>query len=123
MKNQKREITKDGKTKMTDEEFLELYNKGLMDIEIAEILGVTPTAPFKRRKKLGLPSNPKHKRTAFRFKVYDHETKEFVMEGTVAEIDQKLYISRSTVRWYVKQTAAKMKCQYDVYEVKNETPW
>ena len=41
------------KRKFTDQEFLELYNKGFNDRDIADKLNVTSAAVFQRRKKFG----------------------------------------------------------------------
>ena len=43
--------------KFTDEEFLDLYEKGMNDGEIADKLGVTPSAVGNRRRLMELPTN------------------------------------------------------------------
>jgi len=50
------------KRKFTDQQFLELYNKGLNDRQIAEILNVSGSFIARKRWKHGLtPKNPKKK--------------------------------------------------------------
>ena len=43
--------------KFTDEEFLELYNKGWSDLRISRIFGANQSSVFRRRIKLGICSN------------------------------------------------------------------
>lgn len=103
--------------KLSDHDFLELYADGLMDIEIAEIMGVGTSTVWDRRKKLGLPKNPCNRRTAKVFSVYDGKTGEYIMEGTVREITQRLNILDTTVRSYVVRTGREMSGKYKIYEV------
>lgn len=105
------------KKKFSDDDLLELWNEGLTDTEIAEILGVAMASVYRRRKKLGLPRNPGTHRDARVYRVYDNEFHEFVMEGTAREIAEKLYFSRSNVWWYVKQTKEGKKKKYKIYRV------
>lgn len=104
--------------KLSDHDFLELYNEGLMDIEIAEIMGVAIQTVWNRRTQLGLPKNPQHHRTAKVYTVYDGRTGEYIMEGTAREITIRLNIIESTVRCYVALSKQGKDCRYKIYEVK-----
>lgn len=102
--------------KLSDHDFLELYNEGLMDIEIAEIMGFAIQTVWKRRTQMGLPKNPQHHRTAKVFTVYDGKTDEYIMEGTIREIGQRLGIYETTVRSYAARTKQGVPIKYKVYE-------
>ena len=104
--------------KLSDHDFLELYNEGLMDIEIAEIMGFAIQTVWNRRKQLGLPKNPQHHRTAKVYTVYDGRTGEYIMEGTTREITKHLNILETTVRCYVALSKKEKHCRYKINEVK-----
>lgn len=103
--------------KLSDHDFLELYHEGLMDIEIAEIMGVSISTVNKRRRQMGLLKNRQHIRNAKRWTVYDGETGEYVIEGTVREIAEKLHIAESTVYYYSRMSKYGMPCRYKMCEV------
>lgn len=103
--------------KLSDHDLRELHQEGLMDIEIAEIIGVAISTVNKRRRSMGLPKNRQHSRTAKRFTVYDGENGECIMEGTVREIAEKLHIAESTVYFYARCTKYEMPCRYAVHRI------
>lgn len=103
--------------KMSDHDFLELYRDGLMDVEIAEIMGVASSTVNNRRRKLGLPKNKQYCRTAKRLRVYDGESEEYIAEGTVREIAEKLHTAESTVYHYIFCGKYGAPCRYKVIEV------
>ena len=98
--------------KLSDHDLLELYHEGLMDIEIAEIMDVSITTVNRRRRELGLKKNKQHCRNAKRWTVYDGETGDHIMVGTVWEIAEKLHIAESTVYYYAKCSKYGMPCRY-----------
>lgn len=103
--------------KLKDSDIIELHAEGLMDIEIAEIMGVSITTANVRRRRLGLPKNKQHSRTAKRWKVYDSETDEYLTEGTAREIAEQLHIAESSVYYYARMSKHEVPCRYKAYEV------
>lgn len=88
-----------GELKLSDEQWLELYRKGLSDYRIAKILGVRRESIRYRRQRLGLKANflPKQKR----FEALKDKFVELWKHGyTYKEIRRRLGVSNSTiVRW------------------------
>lgn len=83
--------------KFTDEEYLELYRKGLPDNQIAKILAVDVRACWERRHKLGLPVNPRPSRRRFT----DDQLRKLHSRGlTDLEMATKLGVSYDTVVRY-----------------------
>lgn len=107
-----------GLRKVTDSEILELHAEGCMNIEIAEIMGMTHAAISKRMKRLGIKKNPAVHRTAKCYTVYDKKTDALVAEGTAREISELLNIKETTVRSYLSRYRHGNECRYEFDEVK-----
>ena len=102
--------------KLNDSDLLELHKEGLMNVEIAEIMGVSTTTASRRTKELGLQKNKQHKRTAKVFSVYD-KNGEYIMEGTVREIKARFRVSRNTIYFWAYCTNNGRSSRYEVHEV------
>lgn len=83
---------------LKDSDIIELHGEGAGDTEIAEILGTSHSAIAYRRKKLGLPKNPRRTRFCKMYVAYDRDTGEFLAQGTMWELSCKLGLSESTLR-------------------------
>lgn len=91
-----------GELKLSDEQWLKLYRKGLSDYQIAKILGVSRESIRYRRKRLGLKANflPKQKR----FEVLKDKFVELWNNGyTYREIRKRLGVSYLTIKKWRKR--------------------
>ena len=102
---------------LSDHDFLELYHEGLMDVEIAEIMGVKAPTVRARRVRMGLPKNTTYHRFTQRFSVHDGNTLEFLFEGTVREIAEYMGIKPVSVRSNIWRCRHGVVCRYLIYEV------
>ena len=103
--------------KLKDSDILELHGEGLMNIEIAEILGVTPSAISNRMKDMGLEHNETRRRGAKRYQVYDSKTSQFVMEGTLRELAEMFGINRVTAHTHLHNYRVGRGCRWEFHEV------
>lgn len=103
--------------KLSDSDFLELYKEGLMDIEIAEIMGVSNSCVNARRRKMGLPKNKQHSRSAKVWKAYDPTTGQYITEGTAFALAQALGVVESTIYYYADCGRKGVRCRYELREV------
>jgi len=95
--------------KFTDEELIELYNRGLSDHAIARILNVYQSTVRRRRAKLGLPPHPQF----CRFKRLSEEQIALIRsmwtEKPAVEIAKILGVHRHTVSSWAKKLGLSMK--------------
>ena len=100
-------------TTKTLDEIKRLNGEGLVDREVAEILGVHQSAVSRWRNKEGLAPN----RGKARYTVYDRETSDFIVEGSARKCSAFLGI-KITSFWHAACCFRKGRGgKYEIYAV------
>ena len=89
---------------LKDSDIIELHSEGAGDLEISEILGCANSTVTYRRKKLGLPKNPRRVRFRKAYAAYDRDTSEFLAQGSIFELSCILGLGETTLRKYLSRT-------------------
>jgi len=96
--------------KFTDEQFLQLYQQGLSDSEIARRLGVSVTAVWERRRRLGLPPNRPYRLLKSK-RMRDKFVELWLKGATYKEIMEILGISHGTVGIWRRKLGLPVRCK------------
>ena len=100
--------------KFTDDEFLQLYQQGLSDPEIARRLGVHRMTVWYRRKKLGLPAN---KPKLWKSKTMRDKFIELWLKGaSYKEIRKILGISHRTITMWRRKLGLPPRLRFEIRE-------